>query len=218
MNPFGSFRKRLNEFLLLLTCFNLDDVVVCFGYGKVKHICGLNVRCLLEHCHQFGDVEELCKACLCSVSTTIGRKLDCRYRLTKGGCPSIKVEKSSQLKLIVLKVFLHRVKLYHRIGDRRTRCKHTTLSSCQFVKITTLHIEVGGFLCFGLRDTRHVSHLGICSKVLIKVRLVHKQTVNAKLLKGHDVILSALVVQLCKFGLDLLSCFGKLLDGYSVTS
>ena len=48
--------------------------------------------------------------------------------------------------------------------------------------------------------------------------LVHKQTVNTKLLKGHDVILSALVVKLCKFGFDLLSCFGKLLDGYSVTS
>ena len=150
MNPFGSLRKGLNEFFLLLTCFDLDDVVVRFGYGKFEHICGLNVRRLLKHCHQLGDVKELCKACLCSVSATIGCKLYCRYRLAKGRCPSIKIEKSAQLKLIVLKVFLHRVKLYHRIGDRRTRCKHTTLSSCQFVKITTLHIEVGGFLCFGL--------------------------------------------------------------------
>ena len=218
MHLFGSLGKGFHQFLLNVAGLNLYNVVVYFGHGKIQHISSLNVRCLLEHCHQLGDVEELGKTSFGSVTATVRSKLNGRYCLTKGGCPRIKVKKPAQLKLIVLKVFLHRVKLYHRVGDRGSRCKHTSLSTCQFVKITALHIEVGGFLCFSLRYTRHVSHLGVCGKVLVEVCLIHKQAVNAKLLKGHDVILSALVVELFQLGLDLLLGFCKLLGRYSVTA
>ena len=146
----GSFRKGLNQVLLNVACLHLDHVEVRFGGRKIEHICGLNIGYLLEHRHQFGDIEELCKACLCSVSRAVRGKLDCRDGFAKGRCPRVEMQEVAVAQLIVLQVFLHRVKLHHRVGDRRTRCEHTTLTARQLVKVTALHIEVGGFLRFGL--------------------------------------------------------------------
>ena len=174
MHLLGSLGKGFHQLLLHVAGLNLYNVVVCLRDGQFQHIGGLNVRRLLEHGHQFGDVEELGKACLCSVSATVGGKLDGRNRLAKGGCPRVKVEQSPHLKLVVLEVLLHGIEFNHGIGDRRTRGKDTALPSRQFVQITALHIEVGGFLRLGLRDACDISHFRVGGEVLVEMRLIHK--------------------------------------------
>ena len=146
----GSLRKGLNQVLLYLARFHLYNVEVCFGGRKIEHIRRLNVGYLLEHCHQLGDIEEFCKACLCSVSRAVGGKLDCRHGFAKCRCPRVEVQEVTVAEFIVLQVFLHRVKLHHRIGNGSTRCEHATLTARQLVKVSALHIEVRGFLRFGL--------------------------------------------------------------------
>ena len=97
VNLFGSLGEALHHFLLHFTCFNLYNVEVRFGCWEVEHICGLNIRHLLKGCHKLGNIKELGKACLCAVSRTVGSKLDCRNRFSKGRSPSIEMEKSTLL-------------------------------------------------------------------------------------------------------------------------
>ena len=68
-------------------------------------------------------------------------------------------------------------------------------------------------MAFGLRDTGHAGHLGGDHRILEIVRLVHHQAVHAQLLKGDDVILAALVVELVQLPLQLLFHALHLLDG-----
>ena len=72
-------------------------------------------------------------------------------------------------------------------------------------------------MSFRLRYACHVSHLGIGGKVLIEVRFIHKQTVNAKLLKGNYVILSRLVVELFKLCFKAFLRTFKLLYRYALS-
>ena len=146
----GAIRKGLYQVLLNVACLHLYDVEVRFGGRQIEHICCLNVGNLLEHRHQLGDIEKLCKACLCAVSRTVRGKLDCRDGFAKGRCPRVEVQEVAVAQLVVLQVFLHRVKLHHRIGNGSTRCEHATLTARQLVKVAALHIEVRGFLRLGL--------------------------------------------------------------------
>ena len=88
----GSLRKGLNQVFLYLARLHLNNVEVCFGGGKIEHIRRLNVGYLLEHCHQLGDIEELCKARFCSVSRAVRGKLDCRDGFAKSRCPRVEVQ------------------------------------------------------------------------------------------------------------------------------
>ena len=83
----------------------------------------------------------------------------------------------------------------------------------QLVHVHALHVHVAGLLAFGLRDTGHAGHLGGDHRILEIVRLVHHQAVHAQLLKGDDVILAALVVELVQLPLQLLFHALHLLDG-----
>ena len=83
----------------------------------------------------------------------------------------------------------------------------------QLVHVHALHIHVAGLLAFGLGDTGHAGHLGSDHCVFEVVRLVHHQAVHAQLLKGDDVILAALVVELVQLPLQLLFHALHLLDG-----
>ena len=83
----------------------------------------------------------------------------------------------------------------------------------QLVHVHALHVHVAGLLAFGLRDTGHAGHLGGDHRILEIVRLVHHQAVYAQLLKGDDVILAALVVELVQLPLQLLFHALHLLDG-----
>ena len=158
MNFLCSFSERLHHFLLNLARLNLNDMIICFRHGQVQHIRRLNIRNLLEHGDQLGNIVESRKTCLCSVSRTLGSKLNRRYRLPISRSPRIKMKQVVIVKHVMLQVFLHRIKLNHRVGDRRSRCKNGSLILCDLIKISALHIKIGGFLRFCLRNARHVSH------------------------------------------------------------
>ena len=64
-----------------------------------------------------------------------------------------------------------------------------------------------------MSDACHVPHLGVEEQILIIVRLVYKEPVNAELLKGHYIVLASLVVQLVQLGLQGFPGFLHLLDG-----
>ena len=83
----------------------------------------------------------------------------------------------------------------------------------QLVHIHAFHIHVAGLLALGLGDTGHAGHLGGDHRIFKIVRLIHHQAVHAQLLKGDDVILAALVVELVQLPLQLLFHALHLLDG-----
>ena len=82
-------------------------------------------------------------------------------------------------KCSILEILLHGVHLDHTVGDRGTGRKHNAASACQFIQIAALHIKVAGLHGFGLTDAADVSHFGESSEVLVVMRLVNKNTVNA---------------------------------------
>ena len=83
----------------------------------------------------------------------------------------------------------------------------------QLVHVHALHIHVAGLLAFSLGDTGHAGHLGGNHCIFEVVCFVHHQAVHAQLLKGDDVILAALVVELVQLPLQLLFHALHLLDG-----
>ena len=83
----------------------------------------------------------------------------------------------------------------------------------QLVHVHALHVHVAGLLAFSLGDTGHAGHLGGDHRIFKIVCFVHHQTVHAQLLKGDDVILAALVVELVQLPLQLLFHALHLLDG-----
>ena len=112
---FGSFAERGDHFLLHLRWLHGDVVILHFRYGKVEHIRRFDVRHLLEHRHQFGQIIEFRKACFRSVSCSFGRKFDCRDRLAEHRRPSVKVLQIVFLQRPVLQIPLDRIQLYHTV-------------------------------------------------------------------------------------------------------
>ena len=214
----GALGQPLDHLLLLLGRFQGNIVIDCFRHGQVEHIRRLHVCDLFEHTHEFREVIELGKAGLRSIAVALRGKLDCRNRLAEGGRPGIKMNEVVPMERIVLQVFLHRVHLDHRIGDRGAGGKDNASASRQLVKVSALHIQVGAFLRFGLADTSDVPHFRECGEVLVVVRLVDEQAVNAQLFKGHDVILTALVVQFVELLLHGFASLLHCLNGKTFTA
>ena len=174
-------------------------MVLCFRYWQVQHICCLNIRNLFEHCHKFRQVIEFCEPCLCSVSSSFRCKFHCRNGFSESGSPSVEVLQPVFHKRVVLQISLYRVEFHHTVRDRCTRCKYCSSPSGNLVKVTTLHKEVGRFLCFGLCDTTHITHFCIEIKVLVIVALVNKKPVYTKFLKGYNIIFLRLVIEFIQF-------------------
>ena len=213
-----SFRKSCNHLFLRFGRLQNDIVVMSLRHRQIQHIRRLNVSSFLEHCHKFRKIVELCKPCFGSVSGTFGRKLDSRHGLAKGACPGIKVNEVISAKCSILEILLHRVHLDHTVGDRSTGRKHNAASACQFIQIATLHIKVAGLHGFGLADTADISHLRKCGEILVVMCLINENTVNAKLFKGHNVVLAGLIVQLFEFLFDRFLGALQLLDGEVVAA
>ena len=121
-------------------------------------------------------------------------------------------------KSVVLQVPLNGVKLDHRIGDRRSCRKHCPTPSGQFVQIPTLHKKIAGFLCFGLCDTSDIPHFGIEEKVLVVVALINEKPVHTKFLKGHNIVLFGLIVELIELLLDRFLCALQLFYGEVIST
>ena len=87
------------------------------------------------------------------------------------------------------------------------------MSAGQFVQIHTFHQHITAFLAFGLGNASHIAHFGGNHGIFEIMRFVHHQAVYAKILKGNNIILALLVVELIQLFLDLFSRALHLLDG-----
>lgn len=81
--------------------------------------------------------------------------------------PAIEMAQALFFRCVVPEIAHHGVKLGRGIADLRPRRKDhvapaaTEASGRDFVEITALHIQIGGFLRFRPADARHVAHFGI---------------------------------------------------------
>ena len=183
------------------------------GDRQLQHIGGLNVGTLLEHVHKLGQIVKFCKPRFGAVAVSLGGQLNRGNALAKRRGPRIKVQQPLLLQKPVLQIPHHDVHFSHRIGNRCACGKHDAVPAGQLVHVHALHIHVAGLLAFGLGNTGHAGHFGGDHCVFEVVRLVHHQAVHAQLLKGDDVILAALVVELVQLPLQLLFHALHLLDG-----
>ena len=188
-------------------------VVVGLGYGEIEHIRSLNVRHFLEHTHQLWEIVELGKPGLGPVARSLRGQLNGCHRFTEGGGPGVKVKQIVPLQGVVLEVFLHGIHLHHGVGDGGAGGEHNAMASSQLVQVAALHIEVAGLLGFRLTDAAHIPHFRVSGQIFVIMCFVHKETIHTQLLKGHDVIFAALVVELIQLGLQALFGALHLLDG-----
>ena len=122
--PLGAFRKKDDHLLLMRRGLHGYIVVADCWNGKVQHIGSLDVRCLLEHGYQLGQVVEPRKPRLCPITRTLGRQLNGGDGFAKGRRPCVEVRQVVFLQEAVLQVALHGVQLSHAIGYRSTRGKY----------------------------------------------------------------------------------------------
>ena len=180
---------------------------------QLQHVRSLDVSHFFEHGHQFREVIEPGEPGLCPITGTFRGKLNGSYRFTEVGCPGIEMKQVILFQCVILQILLHGVHLHHGVGNGSAGGKDNATPSGDLVQVAALHIKVATLLSLRLGDTTHISHLGICCKVLVVVGLVHEDTVYAQFLKGNKVILSGLIVQLFQLSLQGLSGSLHLLDG-----
>ena len=188
-------------------------VVVGLGHGEIEHISRLNICDFFEHTHQFRQIVELGKPGLGPVAGALRGQLYGGHCLAKGGGPGIKMQKIIPLQGIVLEVFLHGIHLHHGVGDRGAGGKDHATAPGQLIQVAALHVEVAGLLCFRLADAAHITHFRVSGQIFVIMCLVDEKPVHTQLLKGHDVIFAALVVELIQLGLQALFGAFHLLDG-----
>ena len=116
------------------------------------------------------------------------------------------------LERTVLEIAHDRVKLGHGVADRGAGGKDNAPAAGDLVHVAALHIKVAGFHGFGLADTADISHFGESGKVLVIMSFVDKNTINAQFLKGYNIVLSGLVVQLVELLFDRFLGALQLLD------
>ena len=117
-------RKPRHHFRLDLARLGLDIVVIDLWHGELQHIGGLDVRNLTEHLHQFWQVVELCKPCLCSVIRPLWGEFQSRDRFSERGSPTVKMLQSVPCEGVILQVPLHGIHLDHRVTYRRSCCEN----------------------------------------------------------------------------------------------
>ena len=185
-------------------------------HRKFQHICRLDVRHLLKGSHQLRQIKELGKPCFSPVATALRRQLNGGDGFSKVTGPIVKVDQAHLLEGIILQIPLDRVKLHHTVADGCAGGKDDTPASGDLVQIPALHKEVGGLLRFGLGDAAHIPHFGCQKEVLEIMALIHKYPVNAQFLKGHKVVLAALVVEPFQLRFQRFSGTLQLLDRVSL--
>ena len=212
-----AFRECLYQFRLLFGGLHHHRFKVCLGCGQMQLIRCLDVRHFLEDRHEFRQVEESCESGSCPVAGTFRGKLNGRGCFTEGACPGVEVGHVAALECAVLQVTLHGVQLGHAVGNWSAGGKDDAPAASQFIHVATLHEHVRGLLCFRSGQASHVAHLRVEEQVLKPMRLVHIQAIHTQLLKGDNIILLALSLQLFQAQLQLLLGPHQLLDGKLLT-
>ena len=178
----------------------------------MQHIGGLNVRRHLKKAHEFRQIVKPRKSGFCAVSCTSWIKLNRCNAFPKGRCPAVKVEQAFLFQQASLQVAHHDIHFCHRIGNRSPGRKDDAVSAGHLVQIHALHQHIAAFLALCLGNTRHIAHFGGNHGVFEIMCFVHHQAVNAQILKGDDIILALLVVELIQLFLKLFSRAFHLFD------
>ena len=196
MNLRSTLGQRLHHLLLIDRRLDRHRLIVRVRHRQMKLIRRFNIRNLLEHRHQFRQVEELRKARPRAVSRPLRRKLNRRHRFAERRSPCVKMNQPHFFQRSILQIALHRIQLGHGIGHWRARRENNAASTRQFIHISAFQKHIGRFLRFAGRNSRHIAHFGRQKAVFERMRLIHKEPVHAQLLKGHDVILFLVGFQL----------------------
>ena len=125
---------------------------------------------------------------------------------------------AESLKCAVLQIAHDSIKFHHTVGNRCAGGKSDSFSSGDLIQILALHEHVRAFLRVGLGYSRHIAHLGVEKSIFVKMTFIHKETVHAQLLKGHDIVLALLVIQFCKPHFQSPAGLLHLLNGIVFTS
>ena len=144
----GTFAQFLHHFLLNFGRLCHHGFKLCDRHRQMKLVASFNVRNLLEHGHQFREVEKLGEPGAGTVAGTLRGKLNGRGRLTKGGCPAVEVRQLFLLQGAVLEVPHDRVQLGHGVRHRGAGRKHHATSAGDLIQIAALAEHIAGFLCF----------------------------------------------------------------------
>ncbi len=111
-----TFAQFLHHFLLNFRGFCHHGFKLCFRHRQMKLVGCFNVRNLLEHGHQFREVEELGKSRSRPIACTFRRKLDGSGGLSKGRCPAVEVGQLFLLQGAVLQIPHDRVQFGHGVA------------------------------------------------------------------------------------------------------
>ena len=107
-----------------------------------------NVRNLLEHGHQFREVEKLCKPGASTVAGALRGQFDGSGGLSKSGCPAVEVGQLFLLQGAVLQIPHDRVQFGHGIAHGRARGEHHAPPAGDLIQIAALAEHIAGFLRF----------------------------------------------------------------------
>ena len=204
----GPRRERLDHFLLYLRGLGCNRVVLHLRGGEIELVGGLDVRDLLEQIHQLREVEELGKARPRPVAGALRSQLQRSHGFSEPACPAVEVSHAQLLQPVMLQIPLDGVKLGHAVGDGSAGGKHHAAITGQLIHVAALGIHIRGFLRVRRGEASHIPHFRVEEQVFVVVRLIHEHPVHTQLLKGDNIILTALGLQL--FQPLLQALFGAL--------
>jgi len=217
MDAGRTFAQLLHHLLLEVRRLCHHRLKFCIRHREMKLIAGLDVCNLLEHGHQFRQIEELCKSRSCPVAGALRGELNSRRGLTKGGCPAVEMGEILFLQRAILQIAHNRVQFRHRVAHRRTRGKNHPAPAGHFIQIAALAEHVRRFLCLACTQTCDIPHFCVQKEVFERVRFVHKQSVHTQLLEGNHVILTLIGAQFFQLGFQRFPGLFHLLDGEILT-
>ena len=132
----------LHHFLLFFRGFHRYRFVMSFWCRQMQLICRLNVGYLLEHVHQFRQIEKFRKPCSCPIPGSFRGQLNRRYRFAEGRSPCVEVQQVMLTQGVILQIALHGVHFRHGIRDGSSRCEDNTTPARQLVHIAALHKHI----------------------------------------------------------------------------
>ena len=209
----GTFAQFLHHFLLNFGRLCHHGFKLCDRHRQMKLVASFNVRNLLEHGHQFRQIEELCKSRSRPIACTFRGQFDCSGGLPKSGGPAVEMGEVLFLQRAILQIAHNRVQFRHRVAHRRTRGKNHPAPAGHFIQIAALAEHVRRFLCLACTQTCDIPHFCVQKEVFERVRFVHKKPVNAQLLEGDHIILALIRAQFFQLCFQRFPGLFHLLDG-----
>ena len=155
------------------------------GQGQV--VGGLDVGGDVQHAQHLGDVAEAGEPAFHPEAVAaLGGQLDLGDDLAEGGGPGVEHLDPRGLQQVRAQVALHHVRLGDRVGDRGGGGERDHPGAVAAPQVADLHVQVGG----PHRPVdRGVGDVGGGAQVLIPVRLVDAQVVDAGGLEGDAGVL-----------------------------